>query len=135
MRALINLVRLKDLKVWIESGTAPDGVKEQYEREKEPAWEAARLALESLHLHHRAANPPPAVLELTNIATAQRFNRARFSDDTEFADWAQSRARAVLTTSPPALEDEQFSIYKGICIDPAKCRAEHRCIDNCEAKP
>lgn len=47
-KALIDLVRLKDLKMWIESGTAPDHAKTQYEREKEPAWEAARIALEHL---------------------------------------------------------------------------------------
>ena len=29
--------------------------------------------------------------ELQNIANAERFNRERFSDDTAFADWAQSR--------------------------------------------
>ena len=31
--------------------------------------------------------------ELWNIANAERFNRERFRDDTEFADWAQSRCR------------------------------------------
>lgn len=54
--ALIDLVRLKDLKQWIESdipdrwtGHKPEhwARVQQYEREKEPAWEAARLALEN----------------------------------------------------------------------------------------
>lgn len=77
--ALIDLVRLKDLKQWIESDI-PDrwtGHKpahwervQQYEREKEPAWEAARLALErapsatapiwkQVTMHERAFHTPP----------------------------------------------------------------------------
>lgn len=31
--------------------------------------------------------------ELLNIAEAKRFDRTVFDDDTEFADWAQSRCR------------------------------------------
>lgn len=31
--------------------------------------------------------------ELRNIAEAKRFDRSVFEDDTEFADWAQSRCR------------------------------------------
>ena len=34
--------------------------------------------------------------ELHSIANAKRFDRSRFVDDTEFADWAQNRARAAL---------------------------------------
>jgi NTP pyrophosphatase (non-canonical NTP hydrolase) len=34
---------------------------------------------------------------LLNIANAERFNRERFRDDTEFADWAQSRCRHAAT--------------------------------------
>lgn len=34
--------------------------------------------------------------ELRNIVEARRFNRSIFDTDTEFADWAQNRARAVL---------------------------------------
>lgn len=40
-----------------------------------------------------AAPLHPAMQELKNIGYAKRFNRAVFSNDTEFADWAQSRAR------------------------------------------
>ena len=53
--ALQELVRLKDLKEWLErvgcgaAGTATAAAKAQYEREKEPAWEAARLALEAAY--------------------------------------------------------------------------------------
>ena len=59
--------------------------------------------------NHRALNPDNQPLfdrfyaapaesgeawrELWNIANAERFNRERFRDDTEFADWAQSRCR------------------------------------------
>lgn len=54
--ALIDLVRLKDLKEWIASDTpytftghTPEhwARVQQYEREKELAWEEARLALEA----------------------------------------------------------------------------------------
>ena len=34
--------------------------------------------------------------ELENIVNAKRFGRTVFANDTEFADWAQSRARAAL---------------------------------------
>jgi hypothetical protein len=37
-----------------------------------------------------------AVQELRNIALAERFNREHFDGDTSFADWAQSRCRALL---------------------------------------
>ena len=40
-----------------------------------------------------AAESGDAWRELWNIANAERFNRERFRDDTEFADWAQSRCR------------------------------------------
>jgi len=36
--------------------------------------------------------------ECRNIATASRFNRTMFDDDTAFADWAQSRCRAALAS-------------------------------------
>lgn len=66
--ALVDLCRLKHMKRWIEAGTAPDHIKEQYEREKEPAWDAAWRALESppsenpardelLAIHYAALNP------------------------------------------------------------------------------
>ena len=38
-----------------------------------------------------------AVAELRNIANAERFNRERFRDDTEFADWVVSRCKHTLT--------------------------------------
>ncbi len=34
--------------------------------------------------------------ELANIANAARFDRNKFDTDSEFANWAQSRARAML---------------------------------------
>lgn len=37
-----------------------------------------------------------AAAELRNIVNAERFNREHFRDDTEFADWAQNRARHAL---------------------------------------
>ena len=37
--------------------------------------------------------------ELMNLANAKRFDRDTFQDDTEFADWAQSRARFALGQS------------------------------------
>ena len=41
--------------------------------------------------------------ELENIVNARRFDRDIFFDDTEFADWAQNRARALLA-APEAVE-------------------------------
>jgi len=38
-----------------------------------------------------------ALVELGYIANAKRFDREKFDDDTSFADWAQSRARAAIT--------------------------------------
>lgn len=38
-----------------------------------------------------------AEAELANIVNAERFNRERFRDDTEFADWAQSRCRHLIS--------------------------------------
>lgn len=44
-----------------------------------------------------ASNPDgQAVTELQNIVNAKRFDRETFADDTEFADWAQNRARHIL---------------------------------------
>ena len=40
--------------------------------------------------------------ELSNIAQARRFDREAFRDDTEFADWAQSRARHRAAALAPA---------------------------------
>jgi muramoyltetrapeptide carboxypeptidase LdcA involved in peptidoglycan recycling len=37
-----------------------------------------------------------AVKELQNIVNAKRFDHETFADDTEFADWVQSRARHTL---------------------------------------
>jgi hypothetical protein len=39
-----------------------------------------------------------AISELMNIVHAQRFNRDCFQDDTDFADWAQSRCRHTLAS-------------------------------------
>lgn len=41
------------------------------------------------------------IAELHYIATAKRFDRSRFRDDTDFADWAQNRARAALRDLDP----------------------------------
>ena len=39
-----------------------------------------------------------AIQELENIVNAKRFDRKMFRDDTEWADWAQSRARHALSS-------------------------------------
>lgn len=45
----------------------------------------------------RAVNCHEELLgELRNIADAKRFSREHFRDDTEFSDWAQSRARFTI---------------------------------------
>lgn len=47
-----------------------------------------------------------ARVELANIVHAERFNKSHFADDTEFADWAQSRARHQLAAIDAALAEE-----------------------------
>jgi hypothetical protein len=44
----------------------------------------------------RDAEADEAVTELQNIVNAKRFDHETFADDTEFADWVQSRARHTL---------------------------------------
>lgn len=58
------------------------GEKPDYADELEAERDALRARVEKLEG------------ELSNIANAKRFDRERFGDDTDFADWAQSRARA-----------------------------------------
>ena len=45
--------------------------------------------------------------ELSNIVNAERFNRERFRNDTEFADWVQSRARYAIRSQPQKEEEER----------------------------
>lgn len=44
----------------------------------------------------RASNAGLAIEELKNIVNARRFDPGDFENDSEFADWAQSRARYTL---------------------------------------
>jgi hypothetical protein len=53
--------------------------------------------LEHLRCAPSESGAREAARELSNIANAERFNRERFRDDTEFADWAQSRCRHTLS--------------------------------------
>lgn len=55
-------------------------------------------------LARSSTTPRAAERELVNIVNAERFNRERFRDDTEFADWVQSRCRYLLASSaiPPS---------------------------------
>ena len=75
--ALIDLVRLKDLKEWIEHGlpgvdeTTKAEAKARYEHEKEPAWEAARLALEA------TPPPPSAPADVVNLRAVELLREAR----------------------------------------------------------
>jgi len=52
-----------------------------------------------------------ALKELSNIANAKRFDREYFEDDTSFADWVQSRARALLAAAPKAAEQARPVAY------------------------
>ena len=69
----------------------------QEEREQAVNWLAEVID------QQRAAAVAEAVKvlrgELQNIVNAKRFDHTRFADDTEFADWAQSRARAALAAA------------------------------------
>jgi hypothetical protein len=59
-----------------------------------------------------------ALDELSNIANAKRFDRETFADDTEFADWAQNRARHTLRAAStsanvePAVDAQPVAIYQ-----------------------
>lgn len=58
------------------------------------AGQAARSGGTQKHYLEEAADELERLRrELQNIAAARRFDRAVFADDTEFADWAQSRCR------------------------------------------
>ena len=67
--------------------------------------------------------------ELKNIANAERFNRERFRDDTEFADWVISRCRHALSRSASGPSEEAVSWAQCIANDkvlygePAHCVA------------
>jgi ribosomal protein L44E len=54
-------------------------------------------ALQQVNEAQSESGAREAARELSNIANAERFNRERFRDDTEFADWAQSRCRHTLS--------------------------------------
>ena len=64
----------------------------------------------------RASEPPDAILaieELKNLVNAQRFDRDSFANDTEFAEWALSRARYTLGLIERASETKSA----GSCCD------------------
>lgn len=80
----------------------------------------AAMALESLHQ------------ELRNIAEAKRFDRSVFADDTEFADWAQSRCRYHVRGDAAA--DTAVKAAPTVCDrDPrgcwnVRCQLGKRCV-------
>lgn len=67
---------------------------EKVEAERDEAVASRSAVLQAFHIAESRAEKAEA--ELRNITNAERFNRERFRDDTEFADWAQSRARHML---------------------------------------
>lgn len=66
-----------------------NGIRVYYETE---AWPN----MTPLYTAPSATAVSKADAELANIVNAERFNRERFRDDTEFADWAQSRCRHAI---------------------------------------
>lgn len=67
----------------------------------EPIWPgyATRDTVRSVYATRDAASSDAqsaAMQELENIVKAKRFDHEHFEDDTAFADWVQSRARACL---------------------------------------
>ena len=57
---------------------------------------ALRRTDREARLNAAEARAEKAEAELSNIANAKRFDKTRFGGDTEFAYWAQNRARAAL---------------------------------------
>lgn len=76
-----------------------------------------------------------AVQELRNIVEAKRFNRANFPDDTEFANWAQSRCRFILgrieasrsATGPSTDDSRDARRYRTIREHGIPCSAADDC--------
>ena len=63
--------------------------------------------------------------ELANIANARRLDRKAFRDDTEFADWAQSRCRHTLAATlpqPTSKESSEYICKCGIRVVPHRCQ-------------
>lgn len=52
-----------------------------------------------------ASEPSLAVQELRNLVDSKRFDRQMFRDDTEWADWAQSRCRHTLNKADGGATD------------------------------
>ena len=73
----------------------------------EEARDAAReIANEATALLEAPVSATLATRELANIANAERFNRERFRDDTEFADWAVSRCKHALAAADKTASDK-----------------------------
>ena len=58
---------------------------------------------ELLYTHPPAQRDGAAVAELKNIVNAKRFDVDVFEGDTQFADWAQSRARFTISAIDAAI--------------------------------
>jgi hypothetical protein len=70
--------------------------------------------------------------ELENIVNAKRFDRDIFADDTEFADWALSRARALLAA--PEAVGEVEELVAALEADAECAEAEHYDLCNMTAE-
>lgn len=64
--------------------------------DKERIKEGRASAALTVTAHNLLPELMAAVEELENIVSAKRFSRDHFRDDTEYADWLQSRGRAAL---------------------------------------
>jgi hypothetical protein len=80
-------------------GEPIDGKHESDCPQASPAASSAATVSDAARVAH---DEQAALNELINIANAKRFDREMFADDTEFADWVQSRARHTLRSASSA---------------------------------
>jgi hypothetical protein len=70
----------------------------------------ARHAAAELAAAAQTPEIDPCRQELHNLLNAKRFDKSIFANDTEFSDWAMSRARnAVYTAAPPSSQARDLS--------------------------
>jgi hypothetical protein len=84
-----NAWKAERAAMWKEIGECSGGYRTL---EKEVALSAERIAEQDEEI----ARLRLCRQELLNIAQAKRFDRGAFRDDTDFADWAQTRCRFTL---------------------------------------
>ncbi len=139
--ALADLVRLKDLKEWLASGTGLTAtraaeLKHEYETQKEPAWDEARKALEEnaqpFAVSPRAA-PGNAALPVLQeaeklfgqfalLAAQRNWSPDSMSKIVRLQDWTLAAISAVSHTEPKKAFNRCSE-----CPTPGQCSEDRQC--------